>query len=80
MKNSFLLLGGLRLRMLVLVATCALVCGSARADGIVSITSNVTVNQTTSSKMLFSAAVWRRTLGPSLQVQWLAAILSPLMP
>jgi hypothetical protein len=47
MKNSFLLLGGLRLRMLVLVATCALVCSSARADGIVSITSNLTVNQTT---------------------------------
>ena len=47
MKNSLLLLGGLRFRMLVLVAACALVCGSAHADGIVSISSNVTVNQTT---------------------------------
>jgi hypothetical protein len=31
----------------MLVATCALFCGLAHADGIVGITSNVTVNQTT---------------------------------
>jgi hypothetical protein len=47
MKNLLLLLGGLRFRMLLLVAACALACGSAHADGIVSISSNVTVNQTT---------------------------------
>jgi hypothetical protein len=63
MKNSLLLLGGLRLRMLVLVATCALVCGSARADGIVSITSNVTVNQTTPAPGSTVGADFLETLG-----------------
>lgn len=47
MKNRRLFLGGPRFRILLLVATCALVCGSAHADGIVSITSTVPVNQTT---------------------------------
>ena len=63
MKNSFLLLGGLCLRMLALVATCALVCGSARADGIVSITSNVTVNQTTPAPGSTVGANFLITLG-----------------
>jgi len=63
MKNSFLLLGGLRLRMLVLVATCALVCGSARADGIVNITSNVTVHQTTPAPGSTVGANFLITLG-----------------
>jgi hypothetical protein len=63
MKNSFLVLGGLRLGTLVLVATCALVCGSARADGIVGITSNVTVNQTTPAPGSTVGADFLVTLG-----------------
>jgi PEP-CTERM motif len=63
MKDSFEFEGGLRLRMLVLVAMCALVCGSARADGIVSITSNVSVNQTTPAPGSTVGANFLITLG-----------------
>jgi PEP-CTERM motif len=63
MKNSFLLPSGLCLRMLLLVAMCAVVCGSARADGIVNITSNVTVNQTTPAPGSTVGANFLITLG-----------------